>query len=96
MARHPVLRFAVLVVALSLLLPLAAVEASCTDCLWAASPDCCPQPCCPCCVHSPALAGIARAHVALAEIGLAGNPFEDRTLPSNPCDVFHVPKPSLV
>jgi len=92
MARRPILRFAVLLAALSLLLPLA-LEASCADCLGSESADCCAPSCCPCCLHAPVMTGVARMQAGLAEAGLAGSPVEARTLPSNPCAVFHVPKP---
>lgn len=88
MARRPVLHLAVLLAALSLLLPLAA-EASCADCLGT---DCCPPSCCPCCLHAPVLTGMSLAQAHLTEAGLAGNPIEARTLPSDPRAVFHVPK----
>ena len=87
MARPPVLRLAVLLAALSLLLPLAALDDSCADCLSCTD-------CCPCCVHGPALAGVARAHEPLEEAGLTGGAAAVRTLPSEPRAVFHVPKPS--
>lgn len=97
MARRFALRLPVLLVALALVLPLAAVADSCVDCLGAASPDCCPPSCCSCCVHGGAtLRGLARMDAGLGEAGLAGDPVEDRALPSDPRDVFHVPKLFLV
>lgn len=87
------LRLAALLAALALLLPLAAVEASCADCLWEdASQDCCPPSCCPCCVHAPAVTGVERGPALLAEAGLAGRPAEACTLSPDPRAVFHVPK----
>ena len=80
-----------LLVALALLLPLAA-EASCADCLWEVSQDCCPPSCCPCCVHAPALTGVQRGPALLAEAGLAVRPAESSPLASDPRAVFHVPK----
>jgi len=94
MAR-PALRLAALLAALALLLPLAAFEASCADCLWETSQDCCPPSCCPCCVHGPVLAGAALAGALLGEAGPACHPEEACTLASNPRAVFHVPKRSL-
>jgi hypothetical protein len=41
------------------------------------------------------MAGVAQAHVGLAEVGLTGHPVEARTLPSDPRAVFHVPKRAL-
>lgn len=89
------LRLAALLVALALLLPLAAVEISCADCLWETAQDCCPPSCCPCCVHGPAVAGVRLAEARLMEAGLAGRPAEACTLASNPRSVFHVPKPAF-
>lgn len=90
------LRFAALLAALALLLPLgAAVEASCADCLWEAAQDCCPPSCCPCCVHAPALTGVERGQALLSEAGLAGRPAEASTLSPDPRAVFHVPKRAL-
>jgi hypothetical protein len=86
------LHLAVLLAALSLLLPLAAMEDSCADCL--SSPDCCAPSCCSCCVHAPALAGMAGAPESPAEAGLTGHAAEVPALPSEPRDVFHVPRPS--
>jgi hypothetical protein len=85
---------AVLLAALSLLLPLAAPlgarDVSCADCL--SCTDGCPPSCCPCCVHAPALAGVARAQERLVLAGLTGSAAAVRPLPSEPRSVFHVPK----
>ena len=89
------LRLAALLAALALLLPLGAVAASCADCLWEASQDCCPPSCCPCCVHAPALAGVERGQALLSEAGATGLPPEASTLASDPRAVFHVPKRAL-
>lgn len=90
------LRLAALLAALALLLPLgAAAEASCADCLWEAAQDCCPPSCCPCCVHAPAVAGMERRPVLLAQAGLTGLPAEACTLSPDPRAVFHVPKRAL-
>lgn len=90
------LRLAALLAALALLLPLAAeVEASCADCLWEASRDCCPPSCCPCCVHAPAVTGFERGQALLSEAGSTGHPPEASTLASDPRAVFHVPKRAL-
>jgi hypothetical protein len=97
MTRRSALRLPVLLAALALVLPLVAIADSCVDCLWAASPDCCPPSCCSCCVHGgAALSGFARLDAGLGEAGLAGDPAEDRALPADPRDIFHVPKSSLV
>jgi hypothetical protein len=94
MAHGPVLRLAALLAAMALLLPLAAFEASCADCLWTAAPDGCSPSCCPCCVHGPALAGARLAEARLAEAGAAVRPAEARIPSPDPRAVFHVPKPS--
>lgn len=88
------LRFAVLLAVLALLLPAAGMADSCADCLSCA--DCCPPSCCPCCVHAPALAGMAGAQESLAEAGLTGHTVEVRALSSEPRAVFHVPKTSPI
>ena len=90
MERPSALRLAVLLAVLSLLLPLAAMDASCADCL--SCTDGCPPSCCPCCVHAPALAGVARAQERLVLAGLTGSAAAVRPLPSEPRAVFHVPK----
>ncbi|HET6345826.1 MAG TPA: hypothetical protein VFH51_12895 [Myxococcota bacterium] len=92
MTRRSALRLPVLLACLALVLPLAAFADSCADCLWAASPDCCPPFCCSCCVPGAALRGLAPVEAVLSEAGLAGEPVEDRALPVDPRDVFHVPK----
>lgn len=89
------LRLAALMATLALLLPLGAVEASCADCLWETSQDCCPPSCCSCCVHASAAAVVERKPALLAEAGLAGGPAEASTLASDPRAVFHVPKRAL-
>lgn len=97
MARRFALHLSVLLALLALVLPLAALADSCVDCLWAASPDCCPPSCCSCCVHGGAtLSGLAWLGADAGEAGLTGDPAEDRALPADPRDVFHVPKSSLV
>lgn len=96
MARRPVLRFAALLAALAFLLPLAAVADSCADCLWAASPECCPPSCCPCCIQGPStLTAAVWKAPRPAMVAGAPSPQEDRVSSSHPRDVFHVPKSSL-
>ena len=97
MARGSVLRFAGLLAVLAFLLPLAAGADSCSDCLWAASPECCPPSCCSCCIHglsvlTPVVWGAPRPASVATEPG----PQESWYPSSPPRDVFHVPKPSLV
>lgn len=100
MTRRSVLRFAVLLAALALLLPLAALAGSCTDCLWAASPDsagCCPPSCCSCCAHGLSVLTIAVwGDFGPARSGLVMDLKEDGCLSMSSRDVFHVPKASLV
>jgi hypothetical protein len=99
MLRRSALRLLVLLVALALVLPWAAMAGSCADCLDSAAPhsDCCPPSCCSCCLHSGAtLNGWARLAAHLREAGLAGDPVVNRALPADPRDVFHVPKSFLV
>lgn len=91
------LRCATLLAVLAFLLPLAAVADSCTDCLSAASPDCCPPSCCSCCVHG---TSVLTAEIwgapHPATVDGAASPQEDRYLFFHPRDIFHVPKPFLV
>ena len=94
--RRSVLRFAVLLAALALLLPLAALADSCTDCLWASSPECCPPSCCSCCAHGlSVLTASAWGDLGPASSGLALDSKEDGYLSMSPRDVFHVPKASV-
>ncbi len=96
MARRSALHLVVLLASLALVLPLAAVADSCVDCLGASSPDCCPPSCCSCCAHGGATLGGLAGLVAAQELtGPAGDPAENRALPADPRDVFHVPKSSL-
>lgn len=94
--RRSVLRLAVLLAALALLLPLAALADSCTDCLWESSADCCPPSCCSCCAH-----GLSVLTVSVwgdsgpARSGLTLDSQEDGCLSMSPRDVFHVPKASV-
>ena len=86
------LRFAALLAVLAMLLPLAALADSCVDCLGAASSDCCPPACCPCCVQlSPALAASLGAAPAPADADLAEGA-QERPVSPDPRDVLHVPK----
>ena len=95
--RRSVLHLAALLAALALLLPLAALADSCTDCLWADAADCCAPSCCPCCVHGPStLTGSASGNFGPARTGLAMDPAEGGCLSMSPRDVFHVPKTSPV
>ena len=95
--RQSVLHLAALLAVLALLLPLAALADSCTDCLWSASPDGCAPTCCPCCVHgASALTMSAWGDSGPARIGLALDSKEEGCLSMSPRDVFHVPKTSLV
>lgn len=96
MMSRSALRLAALLTVLAFLLPLAALADSCTDCLRAASEECCPPACCSCCAHGPS--------VLTASIGGAPRrstvdrtPIsrDDRFSAFHPRDVFHVPKPSL-
>lgn len=97
MPRRSVLRFAWLLAALAFLLPLAAVADTCSDCLWAVSPDCCPPACCSCCVPGlSVLTASAWGALPLETLDLASSPLADRPLSFHPRDVFHVPKPSLI
>jgi hypothetical protein len=97
MARHPLLRFAVLLAALAFLLPSAAGVEACVDCLDEASPDCCPPSCCSCCIHSPSvLAALVRIAPHPAPVDLAQLPQKDPSLSLHPRDIFHVPKSYLV
>lgn len=93
MACRPVLRCAAVVAVLAFLLPLGALADSCADCLWAASPDCCPPSCCSCCVHGTfVLIGAACEAPRPALADLASNP-PAPPYPSSPArDIFHVPK----
>ncbi|HEX6904213.1 MAG TPA: hypothetical protein VF789_31175 [Thermoanaerobaculia bacterium] len=94
MARPSMLRFAVLLGILAMLLPVAALADSCTDCLGADSVDCCPPSCCPCCLQlSPAPAAVLGAAPAHAEADLAERAPERHASP-DPRDVLHVPKTS--
>ncbi len=96
MTRPSVLRFAILLAALALLLPLAALADSCTDCLWESSADCCPPSCCSCCAHGPsALTVSAWGDFGPVRSGLALDPAEGSCLSMTPRDVFHVPKASV-
>ncbi len=86
-----------LLAALALLLPLAALADSCTDCLGGESPDCCPPSCCHCCFHSPsALMVSVHEDFGPARTGLALDPKEEGCLSVSPRDVFHVPKASPI
>lgn len=90
------LHLAVLLAALALLLPLATLADSCTDCLWESSADCCPPSCCTCCAHGPsALTVSVRGDFGPAKSGLAMDPVEGGCLSMSPRDVFHVPKASV-
>lgn len=103
MVRRPALRFAALLAALALLLPLAAGAACCESCLWGAaspaspaSPACCPPSCCPCCVSGPSiLAASAWDAPHSAPVDRVAQPRPDRHPSSPPGDIFHVPKPAL-
>jgi hypothetical protein len=93
--RRSVLSLAALLAALALLLPLAALADSCTDCLWASSPECCPPSCCSCCVQGlSALTVAAWEGFSLSQAGLAMDPAEGGGLSMSPRGVFHVPKAS--
>jgi hypothetical protein len=95
MTRPSVLRFAALLAILALLLPMAALADSCVDCLRAASSDCCPPACCPCCVQlSPALTASHGADPGLP-VGSLTDVAQDRRASPDPRDVLHVPKLSL-
>lgn len=93
MLRRPAL---LLLAALALLAPLAAVADSCSDCLWGDSAKCCTS-CCSCCVPGASVLTVSpwRA-LAPAAAGLALDIREDGGLSSPSRDVFHVPKASLV
>lgn len=94
MTRSP-RRFAALLAVLAMLLPVAALADSCVDCLWAASPGCCPPACCPCCVQlSPALTVSHGADPGLPWENLP-EAMQDRRASPDPRDVLHVPKLSL-
>jgi hypothetical protein len=94
--RRSVLRFAVLMTALALLLPLAALADSCTDCLWESSPECCPPSCCSCCAHGLSVLTVSVwGDFGPARSGLAVDPAEGGCLSMSPRDVFHVPKASV-
>jgi hypothetical protein len=94
--RRSMLRFALLLAALALLLPLAALADSCTDCLWSAAPDGCAPTCCPCCVHGGlVLTFSAWGDSGPVRTGLALDPKEEGCLSMSPRDVFHVPKTSV-
>jgi hypothetical protein len=85
-------RFAALLAVLAMLLPMAALADSCVDCLGAASSDCCPPACCPCCVQlSPVVRVFLGTAPAPAEADLA-EWSEERHASPDPSDVLHVPK----
>lgn len=97
MARRPLLRCLLLLAALALLPPLAAMADSCADCLWGSSPECCPPSCCSCCAHgSPALPAAVRLDRLPSAVDAAPHPQEGPVPSFHPRDVFHVPKPSPV
>ena len=95
MARLSLIRFAALLAVLAMLLPMAALADSCADCLWGASPDCCPPSCCPCCVQVSSALTVSHG----ADPGLPGGRLteaaQDRRASPDPRDVLHVPKLSL-
>ena len=94
--RRSRLHLAALLAALALLLPLAALADSCTDCLWASSPDCCPPSCCSCCAHGLSVLMVsASGDFGPARSGLAMDPAEGGCLSMSTRDVFHVPKASV-
>lgn len=94
MARRSLLRFAALTALLAVLLPFVAAADACADCLWEASPGCCPPSCCACCLPSPAAPGVSAAAELppLFETGPAGPPEAAPRLLASSRDVFHVPK----
>jgi hypothetical protein len=97
MVRRSALPVCLLLAALTLLAPLAAVADSCTDCLWGAPAKCCPSACCSCCAPgASALTSSALRAVGPARAGLAVAALEDGCLSTRSRDVFHVPKASLV
>jgi hypothetical protein len=97
MYRRSALLVFLLLAALALLAPLAAMADSCTDCLWGAPVKCCPSSSCFCCVAGvSALTSSAWRALSPARAGFAVATLEDRCLPTSSRDVFHVPKASLV
>jgi hypothetical protein len=97
MYRRSALLVFLLLVALALLAPLAALADSCTDCLWGAPAKCCPSSCCSCCAPgASALTSSAWRAVGPARSGLAVAALEDGCLSTSSRDVFHVPKASQV
>ena len=97
MVRRPVLLFALLLATLAFLLPLAAAEGSCTDCLCGTSAECCPPSCCPCCVHVASdLTAPVRADLQAAAVDAAPSVQEDPHPSFDPRDIFHVPRTSPV
>jgi hypothetical protein len=96
MVRRPVLRFAFLLVVLAFLLPLAAAEGSCTDCLCGASADCCPPSCCACCLPIASDLTPVRVDVQAAAVAVVPGAQEGPVPSFDPRDIFHVPKTSPV
>jgi hypothetical protein len=85
-----------LLAALMLLAPLAALADSCTDCLRADSAKCCSASGCSCCVPgASALAASPWKALTPARSGVALDALEGGCLSVNPRDVFHVPKTSV-
>lgn len=95
--RRSVFRLTALLAVLALLLPLAALADSCTDCLWASSPECCPPSCCTCCAHGLSVLTVSvGGDFGPSRTGLAMDPAEGGCLSMSSRDVFHVPKASPV
>jgi hypothetical protein len=95
----PRVRFALVLIALALLLPLAAGAEACGTCLAGDADDseCCPPACalCLCCGTAATELSIPpRVDRGLTPVLLAGEPADGRRASSDPRDVFHVPKPA--
>lgn len=87
---------ALLAVLALLVLPLAAMADTCTDCFGGGSPECCAPSCCACCAHAPlATSALTKMEAGAAPVGRAGDAAPACVLPPHFRDVFHVPKPSL-
>ncbi|HEV8578128.1 MAG TPA: hypothetical protein VGX68_03515 [Thermoanaerobaculia bacterium] len=97
MACRPAFRLMALLALLAFLAPIAALAEACDDCLWSASPGCCPPSCCACCLQSASAVSMTApaAEPPLPDAGPADDREADRRLAADPRDVFHVPKPPL-